>query len=78
LKRPIQDCTGVVSDVVWSDPDGYLQEFADSSKGIGVVFGQQATCTFLSKNNLRMIIRGHECVTNVSPMVMKQCLILRL
>jgi protein phosphatase len=64
LKRPIQDCTGVVSDIVWSDPDGYLQEFADSPRGIGVVFGQQAARTFLSKNNLRMIIRGHECVTN--------------
>jgi protein phosphatase len=64
LKRPIQDCAGVVSDVVWSDPDSCLQEFADSPRGIGVVFGQQAAQSFLSKNNLRMIIRGHECVTN--------------
>jgi len=45
--------------LVWNDPfEGYGYRY--SPRGIGYLFGIDITNSFLDKNNLRFIIRGHE------------------
>ena len=48
-------------DALWSDPmepEGY----ASNPRGAGVSFGPDVTRSFLSFNNLKMIVRSHECI----------------
>uniref|UniRef100_A0A7R9YEZ5 Serine/threonine-protein phosphatase n=1 Tax=Pinguiococcus pyrenoidosus TaxID=172671 RepID=A0A7R9YEZ5_9STRA len=48
-------------DALWSDP---VQEDIrePNPRGAGVIFGPSVTREFLSNNNLRMVVRSHECV----------------
>jgi len=50
----------LASDVLWSDPgrDPGLRE--NALRGIGLVFGPDATQAFLRANGLRLVIRSHE------------------
>jgi len=48
-------------DALWSDPradDGY----DINHRGAGVLFGPDRTRSFLTTNNLKMVVRSHECV----------------
>lgn len=48
-------------DALWSDPmepEGY----ASNPRGAGVSFGPDITRSFLTLNNLKMIVRSHECI----------------
>jgi len=48
-------------DALWSDPrvdDGY----DINHRGAGVLFGPDRTRSFLATNNLKMVVRSHECV----------------
>eukprot|EP01036_Dinobryon_divergens_P030269 gene30269-39489_t len=48
-------------DALWSDPTD-RSGMHMSGRGAGVIFGPDIVRTFLQNNNLRMIIRSHECV----------------
>jgi diadenosine tetraphosphatase ApaH/serine/threonine PP2A family protein phosphatase len=63
LKRPIisYDFT-VLYDILWSDPSTDVLEYSQSTRGTGTVFGTVAVREFLARFNLRVVIRGHECV----------------
>ena len=48
-------------DALWSDP--HLEDrVIDSKRGAGVMFGPSHAERFLLNNNLKMVIRSHECV----------------
>ena len=47
--------------MLWSDPQK-REGRASSSRGAGVKFGEDVTIEFLHNNNLKTIIRSHECV----------------
>lgn len=49
--------------LMWSDP-GDIDDVLPSKRGIGVVFGRNVTERFLDQNNLELIVRSHECVTD--------------
>jgi diadenosine tetraphosphatase ApaH/serine/threonine PP2A family protein phosphatase len=51
---------GILEDLLWSDPDETVQEFAGSPRGAGKVFGKKATNEILGKLNVKILIRGHE------------------
>jgi diadenosine tetraphosphatase ApaH/serine/threonine PP2A family protein phosphatase len=51
----------LMEDVMWSDPDKRNGRHA-SPRGAGLSFGQDVTANFLSTNQLRLIIRSHECM----------------
>lgn len=56
----------VAVDVLWSDPtdsDGVTGIHPNTTRGISVKFGPDTVETFCQKNNLDMIIRAHEVVT---------------
>ena len=50
----------VLEELLWSDPDEYIDEWTYSPRGAGYLFGRNVTMRFLSKFNLKFIIRGHE------------------
>jgi serine/threonine-protein phosphatase with EF-hand domain len=53
--RTLQQCA------LWSDP--HAQDIViPNRRGAGVMFGVSMTLAFLETNNLKMIVRSHECV----------------
>ena len=65
IKLPITNYDGqrLISDLVWSDPSDRYEEFASNNRGSGVLFGKKAVKEFLSKNNLKFMVRAHQCTT---------------
>jgi len=64
IQRPF-DIFGVdivIDGLIWSDPCDSIDMFLPSSRGIGYLFGPSASKTFIEKNQIKYIIRGHECV----------------
>jgi serine/threonine-protein phosphatase PP1 catalytic subunit len=48
--------------IMWNDPKPGLQGFSDSFRGPGIkFFGSKAFEDFMKYNNLRYLIRAHEC-----------------
>ena len=62
LTLPIKN-SKVVTDVTWSDPTNATSTFIDNQRGKGCQFGSFAANQFLTRSQLRMIIRSHECVS---------------
>ena len=68
IKKPIyhfsdDSKTDILIDfLLWSDPNAQLSMFHESTRKIGCMFGRDALSSFLSKNNLSMLIRGHESI----------------
>jgi Ca2+-binding EF-hand superfamily protein/diadenosine tetraphosphatase ApaH/serine/threonine PP2A family protein phosphatase len=52
----------VVRDALWSDPHESLHGLGANTRGAGVAFGADVTLEFLERNNLKMVIRSHECI----------------
>lgn len=52
----------LVANILWSDPCKTIMNFLDSTRGLGMLFGQNALSQFLKENNLKMLIRAHQCV----------------
>ena len=63
IERPIRDISAypAVVDILWSDPACANMEYAPSPRGMGCLFGQRAVDSFLERNQIGMIIRGHQC-----------------
>lgn len=54
--------TKMLTDLLWSDPSNLTEFFMPSHRGSGWYFGLIATSTFLQKNDVKMIVRGHESI----------------
>ena len=52
--------SGIMTDMLWSDPQR-MPGRSPSKRGVGVQFGPDVTKRFLDANNLKMLIRSHEC-----------------
>jgi len=50
----------LLSDLLWSDPMPVGLGTRDSSRGLGIVFGQDVTAEFLERNHLQCLVRSHE------------------
>jgi diadenosine tetraphosphatase ApaH/serine/threonine PP2A family protein phosphatase len=63
LELPIGDSgvSSMVMDLVWSDPCDSAVDFRPNKRGSGKAFGHLAVESFLKENDLKMIVRGHEC-----------------
>jgi protein phosphatase len=63
IKRPLPSYdVDLVTDLVWSDPCADCRTFDESARGLGVQFGVKTLHDFLTTLNMRMMIRGHQCV----------------
>lgn len=58
-----KDLISTIFQILWNDPkDIENLKFLDSYRGPGTrIFGQKAFDEFMEKNNLKFIIRAHEC-----------------
>ena len=54
--------TGLLCDLLWSDPDKDVLEFDENDRGVSVVFGEKIVQEFNRKNDLDLIIRAHQVV----------------
>ncbi|XP_076417580.1 serine/threonine-protein phosphatase with EF-hands 1 isoform X2 [Peromyscus maniculatus bairdii] len=50
-----------IVDLLWSDPKGRKGCYPNTSRGGGCYFGPDVTSKILSRNQLKMLIRSHEC-----------------
>ncbi|CDW55011.1 Serine [Trichuris trichiura] len=53
--------TGAFADLLWSDPDE-VEDFEESPRGSGWLFGRGAAERFLQDNGISMICRAHQLV----------------
>ncbi|OHT14952.1 Serine/threonine-protein phosphatase PP1 [Tritrichomonas foetus] len=51
---------GIANSILWSDPNDNVDTFRPSKRGVGFDYGFKAIDAFLSNNNLRLLVRGHE------------------
>jgi protein phosphatase len=61
MEKPVAiPLTGVVADMLWSDPNPDGTGFTRNARGAGSQFGGDEAIAFLEKNGLEMIVRSHE------------------
>lgn len=63
IKRPtdVPD-SGLLCDLLWSDPDNDVQGWGKNSRGISFTFGTDVVTNFLNRHSLDLICRAHEVV----------------
>ncbi|KAJ6534115.1 protein phosphatase type 1 [Mycena capillaripes] len=54
--------TGLLSDLLWSDPDKDVNGWGENDRGISFTFGADVVARFLQKHDLDLICRGHQVV----------------
>ncbi|EAY08643.1 hypothetical protein TVAG_240040 [Trichomonas vaginalis G3] len=75
LRRPILTATDIVEGIVWSDPKPEQKiEYLNSPRGHGYYFNQTALESFLEKNKLKGLIRGHLFVDGYESMFDGKCI----
>ena len=63
LERPndVPD-SGLLSDLVWADPEIDMQGWGDNDRGISYVFGQDVIKKFNRRHQINLICRAHQVV----------------
>lgn len=67
IQRPINDFkeSEFLGDLLWSDPSHDLShQYHENPRGYGKLFNGVTVSNFLKNNNLKRLVRGHECVIN--------------
>lgn len=66
LTRPIltYEFTPLVCDLVWSDPNETVEYYKENNRGAGVLFGKDVLRHFLFLNNLKLVVRAHQCIAS--------------
>jgi serine/threonine-protein phosphatase PP1 catalytic subunit len=62
ILRPDEGDTRLVCDLLWSDPDPRIDNWAPNARGSGWAFGPMAADRFLRRNGLDLVVRAHESV----------------
>ncbi|XAR49154.1 Phosphoprotein phosphatase [Bertholletia excelsa] len=63
IERPTEvPDSGLLCDLLWSDPDASVTGWADSDRGVSCTFGPDKLVEFLEKNELDLICRAHQVV----------------
>ncbi len=52
--------TGLVCDLLWSDPDKGILQYQESYRGVSYVFGKHAVRDFCRKMKIDLIVRAHQ------------------
>ena len=54
--------TGLLCDLLWSDPEKDMSGWEENDRGVSFVFGSDVVSTFLKKHDLDLICRAHQVV----------------
>ena len=61
IQRPTEiPDSGLLCDLLWSDPDASIEGWAESDRGVSCTFGADVVAEFLDKNDLDLVCRGHQ------------------
>ncbi|KAG7224094.1 hypothetical protein INR49_019829 [Caranx melampygus] len=53
--------TGLLCDLLWSDPDKDVQGWGENDRGVSFTFGADVVSKFLNRHDLDLICRAHQC-----------------
>ncbi|KAM3144480.1 Serine/threonine-protein phosphatase PP1-beta catalytic subunit [Paramecium bursaria] len=63
IMRPIEvPDTGLLCDLLWSDPEKEIGGWADNERGVSYIFGPDIIANFLKKNDMDLVCRAHQVV----------------
>ncbi|KAI8985054.1 Metallo-dependent phosphatase-like protein [Pilobolus umbonatus] len=63
IRRPLEiPEEGLLSDLLWSDPNDVSETWSENDRGVSVCFGKKNIDDFLIKNDLDLICRAHMVV----------------
>jgi serine/threonine-protein phosphatase PP1 catalytic subunit len=51
--------TGLICDLLWSDPDKEVRGWGENERGVSFTFGPEIISAFLKKHDLDLICRAH-------------------
>ena len=54
--------TGLLCDLLWSDPDKDISGWSENDRGVSFTFGADIVSKFLQKHDLDLICRAHQVV----------------
>lgn len=54
--------TGLLCDLLWSDPDKEIDGWGENDRGVSFTFGEDIVAQFLHKHDLDLICRAHQVV----------------
>lgn len=54
--------TGLLCDLLWSDPDKDISGWSENDRGVSFTFGPDVVARFLQKHDLDLICRAHQVV----------------
>jgi serine/threonine-protein phosphatase PP1 catalytic subunit len=54
--------TGLLCDLLWSDPDKDTQGWGENDRGVSFTFGADVVTAFLKRQDLDLICRAHQVV----------------
>lgn len=54
--------TGLLCDLLWSDPEKEIQGWGENDRGVSFTFGADIVGSFLRKQNLDLVCRAHQVV----------------
>lgn len=64
-----------ISCILWGDPSEEIDDFNESQRGAGFIFGKNAIIEFLRKVNCKYLIRSHQLVFNgIEELFSKRCI----
>lgn len=62
--------SGLLCDLLWSDPDKDVQGWGENDRGVSFTFGADVVSKFLNRHDLDLICRAHQ-VTLYAPLCLK-------
>lgn len=58
--------TGLLCDLLWSDPDKDITGWSENDRGVSFTFGPDVVSRFLQKHDMDLICRAHQ--VSICPM----------
>lgn len=55
--------TGLLCDLLWSDPDKDTNGWGENDRGVSFTFGSDMVSKFLNRHDLDLICRAHQVIT---------------
>ena len=63
MQRPTEiPDTGLLCDLLWSDPDKDVEGWGENERGVSFVFGADVVTKFLNHHDLDLVCRAHQVV----------------
>ena len=61
IQRPVEvGDTGLLADLLWSDPSPGVEKWGGNDRGVSFTFGPEVVKAFLKKHKLDLIARAHQ------------------